>query len=310
MGRDFELETFLREINGRKPMNEQQTMTESAPMERIEQTERRISVVQQADNEALSNYRLSTSVAGLCKELAEKTAVDIGGRKYVPAATMEAIAIAHGCVVSTRSVEWVPGTEDTAAGFRCMAELRKFDTLDVVSTAEGFVGDDEPLWFGGEKDVWDNRQRKMLKRTYEKRPDFAIRAMCTTRACGRVCKLAYAHVLVMMNVGLETTPLEDVIDAEVVAAGTAEPAEYTGEPIHDWKDVHVHMAWSKKHGPGCDSEHPNGLQLGELSKEALAWYQREFQPEPHNSKDVRFRRALDISMGREKADAKREEPPA
>jgi hypothetical protein len=77
------------------------------PRERAEgeiKKERPLTVVQQADNEALSNYRLSSSVAGLCKDLAMKTAVDIGGRKYVPAATMEAIAVAHGFIVSTRPV--------------------------------------------------------------------------------------------------------------------------------------------------------------------------------------------------------------
>jgi hypothetical protein len=199
----------------------------------------------------------------------------------------------------------VPKTEDTVGGFKCVAELKNIETGDILSTSEGFVGQDELMWFGGVKEkVWNNRTRKNEDKTYEKRPDFAIRAMCTTRAAGRVCKLAFAHVIAMMNAGLETTPLEDVIEAEVVATANATPSEYEGAPIYDWKDVHMDVPWSEKHGQNCDKEHPHGKQLGELTKEALAYYQQKFVPDPKVSVELRIRRALDISMGREKADAK------
>jgi hypothetical protein len=44
-----------------------------------------------------------------------------------------------------------------------------------------------------------------------KRPDYAIRAMAQTRAISRACRSAFAHVVVMMNAGLETTPAEEMM---------------------------------------------------------------------------------------------------
>jgi hypothetical protein len=74
-----------------------------------------------------------------------------------------------------------------------------------LSTAEGFVGDDEPLWAA--------------------RPEYARRAMAQTRSISRACRSAFAHVVVMMQAGLETTPAEEmqgedqgaVVSGEVVA---------------------------------------------------------------------------------------------
>ena len=270
-------------------------MSEIAAVEKTEERALMLKPAQQADREAVGNYRLSTSVAALCKQLATDTAVDIGGKKYVPAATWEAIAVAHGCIVSTNPVEWIPKEEGTVAGFRCVAELRDRITGKVLSTADGFVGTDEPTWFGGE--TFSKRYGKKVENP--KRPDFAIRAMCTTRAAGRVCKLAFAHVLALMNADLQTTPLEDVIEAELVEEA-AKVVPYKGEPVGDWRNIHIHMPWARKHGPGCDNEHPSGKQLGELSADALKYYQEKFEPNLQNEKDVRLRHALDISMGRVK----------
>lgn len=263
-----------------------------------------------AQIEATQNYRKSAAVAGLCKEIVTRTAVTISGRKYVPAPSWEAIAVAHGCVVGTRDVQRVDG------GIRCIAELKNIETGQVIAEAEGFVGEDEPVWFGGEADVWDNQKRAMVKKTYQKRPEFAIRAMCQTRAAGRVCKQAFAHVVVMMNANLETTPLEEVADPEnPQETASVEPRTTTsGErppplPIFDWKDVHIHFG--KKHGPGCDGDHPKGKQLGELGDNALKWYQENYEPKEFRGKfnpdDLRLRRALDISMGKAKPDPRPEQ---
>lgn len=74
----------------------------------------------------------------------------------------------------------------------------------VIAEAEGFVGEDEPTWFGGT--VTSYGKTKVLP----KRPDYAIRAMAQTRAISRACRSAFAHVVVMMNAGLSTTPAEEV----------------------------------------------------------------------------------------------------
>jgi hypothetical protein len=60
----------------------------------------------------------------------------------------------------------------------------------VLSQAEGFVGNDEATW--------------------NNRPEYARRAMAQTRAISRACRSAFAHVVVMMNAGLSTTPAEEV----------------------------------------------------------------------------------------------------
>ena len=54
----------------------------------------------------------------------------------------------------------------------------------------------------GEK-VWYDKE-------LPKRADYAIRAMAQTRAISRACRSAFAHVVVMMNAGLSTTPAEEV----------------------------------------------------------------------------------------------------
>lgn len=138
------------------------------------------------------NYRLSTDVAGICKQAVLKTASNIKGKKYVRVEGWQTIATAHGCLPSIRSVET---TED---GIRAVAELRRIDSGGILAEAEGFVGNDESTWAG--------------------RPMFARRAMAQTRAISRVCRSAFAHVVVLMDAGLSTTPAEEMegaMDAEV-----------------------------------------------------------------------------------------------
>jgi hypothetical protein len=92
----------------------------------------------------------------------------------------------------------------------------------VIATAEGFVGDDEPVWNGGQ--VTD-RYGKI--KTYEKRPEYAKRAMAQTRAISRACRSAFAHVVVMMDAGLSTTPAEEVPEGGFDSAkNVTEPAAH------------------------------------------------------------------------------------
>lgn len=260
----------------------------------------------QAEIEVAGNFRKATSVAGVCKDIVLKTSVVIANRKYVPAASWEAIATAHGYIVSTRDIEYVKGHRDEqwhgfAGGFRCIGELKNMETGVVIATAEGFVSEDETTWFGGEKSTGEQ---------IKKRSDSAIRAMVQTRAAGRVCKQAFAHVVVLMNAGLSTTPLEEVTDPDNPLPehgnGNGGEQQDQGEPIYDWRNVRVHFG--QKHGPGCDPDHPGGKELGELSEAALKAFQEKWQPKPWNGKfnpkDLRLRRALDISMGKSQPDKK------
>lgn len=139
-------------------------------------------------------YRASTEAATLCKEIVQATASNIQGRKYVSVEGWQAIARAHGCAAGARDVERVDG------GVRAIGEIRDILTGQLIASAEGFVGEDEPTWYGGPS----------RGKTLPKRADYAIRAMAQTRAMSRACRSAFAHVVVMMNAGLQTTPAEEV----------------------------------------------------------------------------------------------------
>ncbi len=132
----------------------------------------------------VETYRMSTDAAGLCGAIVKQTAQPIKGKRYVRVEGWQAIAVAHGCTASSRDVEAVEG------GIRAIGEIRRMDTGAVITTAEGFVGDDEAMWAS--------------------RPLYARRAMAQTRAISRVCRSAFAHVVVMIDASLQTTPAEEM----------------------------------------------------------------------------------------------------
>lgn len=133
-------------------------------------------------------YRASTDAAGLCRDIVVKTAMNIQGRKYVKAEGWLAIAVAHGCIASADQVERV--NDEGYSGFRAIGIIRRMSDGVEISRAEGFVGDDEGTW--------------------NKRPVYARRAMAQTRAVSRACRSAFAHVVVLIDANLSTTPAEEV----------------------------------------------------------------------------------------------------
>lgn len=182
-------------------------------------------------------YRASTDAAGLCKDIVVQTAKKIGDRNYVQVEGWQAIAVAHGCAASAGEVERING------GVRAIGEVRRMADGALIARAEGFVGEDEPVWFGGVARAWKWGEKRGEKiwydKTHEKRPDYAIRAMAQTRAISRACRSAFAHVVVMMNAGLSTTPAEEVPDGGFIDAdytdttathAEAKPADPKGKP--------------------------------------------------------------------------------
>jgi len=129
-------------------------------------------------------YRMSTDAARMCKDIVLASAQDIKGKKYVKVEGWQSIAIAHGCTASSGDVE------RTETGFRAIGKVIRMADGMIISQAEGFVGDDEPTWAS--------------------RAEYAKRAMAQTRAISRACRSAFAHVVVMMNAGLSTTPAEEI----------------------------------------------------------------------------------------------------
>ncbi len=262
--------------------------------------------------------RQATDVAGVSREIVTKTAMEIQGRKYVKVEGWMAIATAHGCVASARDVERVPG------GVRAIGEIRKISDGSIVATAEGFVGEDEPTWFGGETEVWDKVQRKKVPKTLPKRPDYAIRAMAQTRAISRACRSAFAHVVVLIDANLSTTPAEEIphggfVDVESETQPRQEMKRVDQPPTHpvdlvavmrpekqpeddldygddarpsvgDWRLHELHFGKNK------------GKKLGELESKQLNWYINEWNPKEwpegsgkYSEADLALRRALNAA---------------
>lgn len=170
--------------------------------------------------------RQATDVAGVCAEIVQRTAQNIQGRKYVRVEGWQSIAVAYGCVASSRAVEKVEG------GIRAVGEVRRMSDGVLIATAEGFVGKDETTWYGGK----DKYGKEMAAR-----PEYAVRAMAQTRAISRACRSAFAFVVTMIDGSLSTTPAEEMEGLEIApasqqtlnAAGTqwaAKPATPSARP--------------------------------------------------------------------------------
>ena len=136
------------------------------------------------DNNPIANIKKSTDVAGACKEIVGRTSIKIQNKKYVPVEGWMAIATAHGCNLSATDVKSVDG------GISARGIVRRISDGIILGEAEGFVGDDEKTW--------------------SNRPLFARRAMAQTRAMSRAARSVFAHVVVLMDAGLETTPAEEM----------------------------------------------------------------------------------------------------
>ncbi len=155
-------------------------------------------------------FRASTDAAGLCREIVVKTAKNIGGKKHVGVEGWMSIAIAHGCAASALDVERV--NDEGMSGFRATGLVRRMSDGQEIARAEGFVGDDEKTWAG--------------------RPVYARRAMVQTRAISRACRSAFAHVVVMIDAGLSTTPAEEVPHGGFDNGNVIEGAHTETEPTH------------------------------------------------------------------------------
>src|SRR6266516_1999718 len=164
--------------------------------------------------------QISTDVAAVCGEIVKKTALQIKGRRYIRVEGWQALATAHGCVAGSRDVE------RTESGYRAIGELRRMTDGVLLGMAEGFVGDDECVWFGG---------KDQGGRTWPARHEYAIRAMCQTRAISRGCRSAFAHVVVLIDSELSTTPAEELADSidgsETASSSPKKPVEYGQEDL-------------------------------------------------------------------------------
>lgn len=133
--------------------------------------------------------RVSTDVAGLCKDAVVKTTIKVGGKNYVKVEGWQTIAAAHGYVAEIESVN--EAEIQGVGGLICWSKLIRISDQSVISRASAFLGDDESQdGVSGKK--------------------YARYAKVQTRAISRVCSNAFRFVVVLMNAGLETTPAEEI----------------------------------------------------------------------------------------------------
>lgn len=230
--------------------------------------------------------RQSTDVAGACREIVLRTARKIGDKNFVPVEGWMAIATAHGCLASARDVERVEG------GYKCTGEIRRMSDGATLASAEGFVGEDEPTWFGGESEVWDKYAKKRVTKTLPKRHDYAIRAMCQTRAISRACRSAFAHVVVLMDAGLSTTPAEEVPSGgfqedhgaredgpREKTARQANAAQRTEKPAGGHPDAKAD-GFTRWQDVECHFGKNTGLSLGKMNDKQRQFYFEHFEKGP------------------------------
>lgn len=177
--------------------------------------------------------RRATDVAGVCREIVLKTACEIQGRKFVKVEGWESIATAHGCFVGAEDAKRAYDKEGNHIGYEARSVMRNSHG-DIIATGEGFVGFDE-------KDRKGNA-------TWKNRAEYAGRAMAQTRSISRVCRSVFAHVVVLIDAGLSTTPAEEVPEGgfdDNERAARAKPAKVPHGPTPTQKPTKPAQATEK-----------------------------------------------------------------
>ena len=130
-------------------------------------------------------------VNALAPEILKRYSVALQGRIYVQVAGATLLANAMGYTVrevDVRRVDFGGGV----TGWEATAEIYDLDTGTVIGRGSGIVTDDERPW--------------------GTRPQFARRAMASTRAAGRALRLCLGHLFAYVGDKVQTVTLEEMPD--------------------------------------------------------------------------------------------------
>lgn len=223
-------------------------------------------------NEAALEMQRTNNVADVCRDIVRKTVKNIHGKDYVQVEGWQSIATAHGCVAGSDAPVYLKDVPEK--GYQARGYITHIATGKVISTAYGFVGDDEVAWAN--------------------RPAYARQAMAQTRAISRACRSAFAHVVVMMDDNLQVTPAEEVPE------GGFSKSNYnpTSAKEHS-KDIVANVADGHWAGVVVPFGKNKDKRLGELSPNSLKWYFENYQPREYpegsgkfSDRDIELRTAL------------------
>jgi hypothetical protein len=167
-------------------------MTDENKAEPAPATDNRLTVITRPPSEL---YRQATDVAAVCSDIVKRTAVKIRDKAYIKVEGWEAIAAAHGCHAGADSAERAYDNAGNHIGYVAKGYIRT-NRGEIIATGDGFVGFDE-------KDRNGNA-------TWKQRAEYAGRAMAQTRAISRACRSVFAHVVVLIDEKMSTTPAEEM----------------------------------------------------------------------------------------------------
>lgn len=141
-------------------------------------------------NPALEPLRHQVGIVkALAPQITSRYCVALQGRQYVQVAGATLIANAMGYTVrevDVRRVDFGGGV----TGWEATCEILDLDTGTIIGRGSGIVTDDEKPWGS--------------------RPQFARRAMASTRAAGRALRLSMGHLFAYLGDKVATVTLEEM----------------------------------------------------------------------------------------------------
>ena len=145
-----------------------------------------------AANPALEPLRHQVGIVqALAPQVLSRYSIQLQGRTYVQVAGATLIANAMGYTVREVEVKRVD-FGGGVTGWEATAEILDLETGTIIGRGSGIVTDDEKPW--------------------GTRPQFARRAMASTRAAGRALRLSMGHLFAYLGDKVQTVTLEEMAE--------------------------------------------------------------------------------------------------
>jgi len=143
-----------------------------------------------AANPALEPLRHQVGIVqALAPQVLSRYSIQLQGKTYVQVAGATLIANAMGYTVREVEVKRVD-FGGGVTGWEATAEILDLETGTIIGRGSGIVTDDEKPW--------------------GTRPQFARRAMASTRAAGRALRLSMGHLFAYLGDKVATVTLEEM----------------------------------------------------------------------------------------------------